>query len=66
MSSEKKCPVCETELVDNVCPKCKKETKNETGNPVGGQAVSNTGSGWGASINREPFSRTSGSGFCNG
>ena len=66
MSDEKKCPDCGTDLVDSVCPQCKKPAKNETGTPTKNQAVPNTGSGWGAPINRKPSTGTPSGGFCNG
>ena len=65
MSDEKKCPDCGTELVDRICPKCGRKVEDETSSSKN-RTVFNTGSGWGARINREPSLRTSGGGFCNG
>jgi len=54
-----KCSACGNDLVDCVCSQGSTQEKKNT--PTKGGAVSNTGSGWGASVNR-PFPPSTSSG----
>jgi hypothetical protein len=60
----KNCSVCGNDLVDCVCSQGL--TQEEKNTPTKGGAVFNTGSGWGASVNRPFHSSTSSGGMFNG
>jgi hypothetical protein len=60
----KNCPDCGAELVDGLCPQC--SAQKEKNVPAKGGAVANTGSGWGASVNRPFPSPKSAGGMFNG
>jgi len=49
MSDEKRCPVCTSELVEGVCPKCSQEAGVGKNDPPGNQTVfGSRPPGWGS------------------